>query len=458
MASFYIENFGCRATDADASALRHRLQADGWRRVAEHQGAELVVLNTCTVTATADSQAREAVRKIHRANPNARIVVTGCYAQRAPEELAGLAGVVAVVGNARQDEIPRIARAGRDTGDFVPVGSLLGKRTEAPIIAGDVEALTSVQSGASEAVEGDSTRPILKVQDGCANRCAYCIIPFVRGQSRSLPPDEVIGAVNRWVAAGAREIVLSGINLGSYGRDFSPRASLAALVDRILCETQLEQLRFSSIEAQHVTADFASLVASSGRIAPHFHIPLQSGSDRVLHAMHRWYRTAHYAERVCRIREMLPHAAIGADVIAGFPGETEADFEQTLAFVRELPLTYLHPFSFSVRPGSEAARLENALPSSLIRERARALRAMSAQKSAAFRACCAGGEVRALTLAGSQDGWTEALTGNYFKVRIAGRHAANQWRWIRPTVSAEDILVSAPVSGRCFAEPSLVAR
>jgi threonylcarbamoyladenosine tRNA methylthiotransferase MtaB len=214
------------------------------------------------------------------------------------------------------------------------------------------------------------------------------------------------------------------------------------LVRRILVETSLEQLRFSSIESQHVTEDFAALVSGSGRIAPHFHIPLQSGCDRILAAMHRWYRTAHYAERVRRIREMLPHAAIGADVIAGFPGETEADFEATAAFVRDMPFSYLHVFSFSPRPGTEAAHLPGALPVSLIRNRARALRAIGAEKAAAFRVSQTGRAVRALTLVRAGGDWTEALTGNYLKVRVAGRHRANQWHSLCPTNSPEEILSS----------------
>jgi threonylcarbamoyladenosine tRNA methylthiotransferase MtaB len=443
MPTFSIENFGCRATEADAVALRHQMLAGGWQHTREHQEAEVVILNTCTVTSAADSQAREAVRKIHRANPSARIVVTGCYAQRAPEEIAALDGVSCVVGNARQNEIPSLAR------DFFPLVRLNATMaglppTKSEIYTSDILAETTIQPGAAESLAGDSTRPILKVQDGCNNRCSYCVIPSVRGKSRSLPPNEVLAAVRRFVASGVREIVLSGINLGSYGRDLSPRVALASLVDRILGETAIEQLRFSSIEPQHITADFVALVASSGRIAPHFHVPLQSGSDAILHAMHRWYRTAHYAERIELARKMLPGAAIGADVIAGFPGESEEDFAQTVAFVERMPLTYLHVFSFSARPGTEAARLKGALPSNAIRERARTLRAISLEKTNAFRTSQIGRIAKALTLAHQGEGWTEALTRNYLKVRIAGRHDANHWRQVHLTSNAEEVIPSHP--------------
>ena len=442
MPAFCVKNFGCRATEADAAALRRELLARGLTLTEDHAHAEIIVLNTCTVTAAADSQAREAVRKIHRANPAARIVVTGCYAQRAPEELAALDGVALVVGNSHQSRIPDLIgdlNAAPRRSDFVPLARLDGgamspARGPARILTGDIFAQTGVNiplSAGAESSAPDRTRPILKIQDGCSNRCSYCVIPFVRGSSRSLAPAAVIDEVRSLVAAGAREIVLSGINLGSYGRDLSPRAALGDLVGRILDETSIEQLRFSSIEPQDVTEDFVTLVASSPRIAPHFHVPLQSGCDRILRAMHRWYRAAHYAERVRLIRRLLPDAAIGADVIAGFPGETDADFDATTQFITGLPFTYLHVFSFSERPGTAAANLADRVPPQTIRERARALRALALEKAAAFRAAQSGRTVRALTLARAGEDWTEALTGNYLKVRVSGCHPANEWHEIR---------------------------
>jgi threonylcarbamoyladenosine tRNA methylthiotransferase MtaB len=440
MATFSIENFGCRATDADATRLRAELLASGLEIVGEHAQADVVVLNTCTVTASADSQTREAVRKIHRANPRARILVTGCYAQRAPEELAALEGVAWVIGNSHQTQIPAVLSdslspwAVRDpaAGDFVPLARLEREamslaRGPAKILTGDIFAHSTVEIAPASLVGGDRTRPILKIQDGCNNRCTYCVIPFVRGRSRSLAPGLVVEEVRKLVARGAKEIVLSGINLGAYGRDLTPRVALSGAVERILDETPLECLRFSSIEPHHVTEDFVALLASSCRIAPHFHIPLQSGSDRILRAMHRWYRAEHYAERLGIIRSVLPGAAIGADVIVGFPGETEKDFQATVDFIGRLPFTYLHVFSFSERPGTEAAKLPERVDDGAIRKRAQTLRALAAEKSAAFRTSQAGRILRALTLARGCQDWTEALTGNYLKVRIAGRRAANQW-------------------------------
>jgi threonylcarbamoyladenosine tRNA methylthiotransferase MtaB len=380
---------------------------------------------------------------LHGHQSSARIVVTGCYAQRAPEELAAIEGVAYVVGNSHQAEIPRIVHKKMadwnpgSAGDFFPLAQLVKDNTAslargpAEILSGDIFAQSTwpLSPAPSKAQERDRTRPILKIQDGCNNRCSYCVIPFVRGRSRSLPPDEVIREVHWLVSAGAKEIVLSGINLGSYGRDLSPRAALSGILRRVLEETALDQLRFSSIEPQDVTEDFVTLVASSDRVAPHFHVPLQSGSDRILRAMHRWYRAGHYAERIKLIRRLLPDAAIGADVIVGFPGETREDFETTAAFIAELPFTYLHVFSFSARPGTEAEHFGEVVEPAEIRERARTLRALAEQKSTAFRASQAGQTFRALTLTRSGDDWTEALTPNYLKLRIPGRRPANEWHF-----------------------------
>jgi threonylcarbamoyladenosine tRNA methylthiotransferase MtaB len=451
MATFSIQNFGCRATDADAACLRRQLLGKGLTPAHEHAAADVVVLNTCTVTAAADAQAREAVRKIHRANPSTRIVVSGCYAQRAPEELASLPGVVLVVGNSHLAEIPGAldppgvaAASGAPPGsDFVLLSQIEEPmsldRGPAKILTGDIFAHAAVSLPRAGPSDRDRTRPILKIQDGCDHRCSYCVIPFVRGRSRSLPPDSVVQEIRDLVSSGAKEIVLSGISLGSYGRDLAPRSDLASLVQRVLAETALDRLRFSSIEPQDVTRDFIDLAASFDRIAPHFHLPLQSGSDRILRAMHRWYRAEHYAERIALIRAALPHAAIGADVIAGFPGETEDDFARTVDLIERLPFTYLHVFSFSARPGTEAAQLGSRVTDSAIRRRARTLRATGANKAAAFRKSQSSRWEKALTLHRRGENWTECLTGNYLPVRIAGSIEGNCWCRVRVTERIDEI-------------------
>lgn len=456
MPTFFIQNFGCRATDADAASLREQLTSKGLTLIGQPAAAEIVVLNTCTVTAAADAQAREAVRKIHRQNPSARIVVSGCYAQRAPEELAGLPGVALVVGNSHFNAIPNAfcdsdVVLGPSAKNFVALSDVTEGASlaqgPAKILTGDIFAQNDLSLPARASAGADRTRPVLKIQDGCNHRCAYCVIPFVRGRSRSLPPDTVVEEVRGLVSSGVNEIVLSGINLGSYGRDLSPRAGLEPLVERILAETALQRLRFSSIEPQDVTRDFIDLVASSDRIAPHFHIPLQSGSDRILRSMHRWYRAAHYAERICHIHAVLPHAAIGADVIAGFPGESDDDFARTAEFIEHLPFTYLHVFSFSPRPGTEAANLGSHVSEPEIRRRARALRALGSAKSAAFRKSQASRWEKALTLHRQGNSWTECITGNYLQVRIAGAVPANQWCRVRVTERVDDVASESSFEG-----------
>jgi threonylcarbamoyladenosine tRNA methylthiotransferase MtaB len=447
MTTFYIEQFGCRATQADGAALEHQLRERGCTAAAEIATADVVVVNTCTVTAAADSQARDAIRKIHARNPAARVIVTGCYAQRAPEELAVLPGVSWVVGNSHKPQLPQVfdtlSREGAPSSEssFVSVQALGAAATRetdamslelapAKILTGDIFEQTSFLSAPIVGGEGNHTRPILKIQDGCNSRCSYCVIPFVRGASRSLPPDRVIDEIQRLSESGYREIVLSGISLGTYGRDLSPRVEFADLLRRILDETSVGRLRISSIEPMDITRDLIALFASNERIAQHFHMPLQSGSDRILAAMHRWYRAEHYARRVESIREHLPHAAIGADVIAGFPGEDDADHAETRAFIERLPFTYLHVFSFSKRPGTRAAARSDEVPAADIHRRARELRALSDEKAAAFYRAQSGRSLHVLTLRHTSrvdtDGWTPAISSNYLHVRLPGEWPANQ--------------------------------
>src|SRR6266851_4256497 len=402
MPTFFIEQFGCRATQADGAALERQLLDRGCTSASTPSAADIVVVNTCTVTASADAQARDAIRKLHAANPAVRFIVTGCYAQRAPEELAALPGVSWVVGNSHKPQIPQLVdslpvaapaesasgffpAAALHSGSAVPFHSFVGaphlsrpRRDAAPqlakILTGNIFDRTEFLSAPVLGGEGNHTRPTLKIQDGCNSRCSYCVIPFVRGKSRSLPPDAVIREIQHLSETGYCEIVLSGINLGTYGRDLSPRVEFEDLLRRILDETSVERLRISSIEPLDVTQDLVNLFASTDRIAQHFHMPLQSASDRILAAMHRWYRAEHYARRVELIHECLPHAAIGADVITRFPGESEDDHTATTAFIERLPFTYLHVFSFSTRPATKAASLSNEVPGAIIKRRARELR------------------------------------------------------------------------------------
>src|SRR5215469_2300740 len=459
MTTFYIEQFGCRATQADGAALERQLLERGCVSAERASDADIVVVNTCTVTASADAQARDAIRKLHSANPRVRVIVTGCYAQRAPEELSQLPGVAWVVGNSHKPQIPELMEtispsAGpAHANGFLPLSAISPASTmetqpPAEILLGDIFEQQTLLTSPVFGGEGNHTRPTLKIQDGCNSRCSFCVIPFVRGKSRSLPPGTVIRELQKLADAGYREIVLSGINLGTYGRDLSPRVEFRDLLLRVLDETAVERLRVSSIEPTDVTQDLIELFASNERLAKHFHMPLQSGSDRILAAMHRWYRTEHYARRVELIRERLSHAAIGADAIAGFPGETEEDHAATLAFIESLSFTYLHVFSYSKRPGTKAAALSNHLPGAVIRQRARELRALGERKSAAFRQSQVGRELRVLTLHPSGDGLnyrTPALSSNYLRLFVDGAFPANQWLGIKLT-GCEGAFLTARVS------------
>jgi threonylcarbamoyladenosine tRNA methylthiotransferase MtaB len=429
VSTFYVQNFGCRATQADGAAIERQLADCGLERALAAGNAEVVILNTCTVTRTADQDARAAIRRIHRENPACRILVTGCYAQRAPQEIAALPGVTWVVGNSHKHQVAEIA-AGTPVGGspgFVSLAQLANARSET--VVGDIFAHTELLAAPvfDADIASERTRPNLKVQDGCDNRCSFCVIPYVRGQSRSLKLEKVLAEVKSLVALGYREVVVSGINLGRWGRDFKPVMRFEDLVRTILAETDLERLRLSSIEPMDWSEELISLVASSPRIARHAHVPLQSGSDRVLRRMHRKYRPWHYRERIRRIREAMPEAAIGADVMVGFPGETDEDFDETRRTIDELPFTYLHVFTYSPRPGTPAASMLDQVPVHTARERNRVLRQIAAAKKLAFQRSFVGKTVEAITLSVFDGQYTEALTDNYLKLRLVGHHPANHW-------------------------------
>jgi threonylcarbamoyladenosine tRNA methylthiotransferase MtaB len=508
--AYHVENFGCRATQADGAALERQFEERGLARASAAE-ADVVILNTCTVTAAADQDARAAIRRVRRQNPKAKIVVTGCYAQRAPEEIAALPGVSCVVGNSHKHQLAEIAlrsvfapgKFSKPASGFRPpasgnMASDLGPRTSSfgdtsaldaggslPDRIGAFVPLTSLTSGSREPETGSRifvsdifahtefiaapvfdaasgrTRPNLKIQDGCDNRCSFCVIPYVRGQSRSLPLPQVLCEVNALVEAGYREVVISGINLGRWGRDLraasgsrlpapgfqgllpeaesrKPEAAFEDLLRAILAETSIEKLRISSVEPMDWTDELIALVAESPRVARHAHVPLQSGSDAVLRRMHRKYRPWHYREKIEKIRAAMPTAAIGADVMVGFPGETDAEFEATRRLIEELPFTYLHVFTYSARPGTPAAALPKQVPVQVARERSRVLRELASEKKLAFMRRFIGKTMDVITLSGSsQSGhsergisgevFTEALTDNYLELHIEGHHEPNRW-------------------------------
>ena len=512
MSSFYIENFGCRATQADGAAIEQQFRDRGLECAEAPARADYVVLNTCAVTAAAEQDARRAIRRVLRSNPDCKILVTGCYAQRAPHEIAALTGVSQVIGNSHKDTLAQIAlvrKSGSDISqnrEFIPVSDLesgtshsregslrtprevpSGVRPAVPecrpdlrisappaqqrnlkataaeacenlghaeIFVSDIFAHTELLAAPVFESSNERTRPNLKIQDGCNNRCSFCIIPSLRGRSRSLQIEDVLREVNELVAAGYREVVLSGINLGRWGRDLSDVRRPGAfshfenvgikvssghalpprfedLICLILTYTSVEKLRISSVEPMDWTDRLIHLVAESPRIAKHAHVPMQSGSDRVLRRMHRKYRPWHYREKIEKIRAAMPDAAIGADVMVGFPGETDAEFEETRRMIQDLPFTYLHVFTFSARPGTPAAAMGNQVPVNIARERNRVLRELGDKNKLNFMRRFIGRELEAITLnITHEDGgshWTEALTDNYLKMRVRGKQDPNQW-------------------------------
>jgi threonylcarbamoyladenosine tRNA methylthiotransferase MtaB len=419
---FHVQNFGCRATQADGAALEAQLAARGLTEAESRAEAELVILNTCTVTAEADSDARSAIRRVHRENPAARILVTGCYAQRAPEELAAMPGVEWVVGNSHKTSI---------AGMFG--GAVFGNAEDyhGQILTGDIfatrEILTAPILDSALDSGADRTRPNLKIQDGCHNRCSFCVIPFVRGGSRFVSADEVVAQV-RSIASRYKEVVLSGINLGRWGRESGSGLRLADLLRRLLAETEIARIRLSSVEPMDFSDDLLGLMAESPRIAKHVHAPLQSGSDAILRKMHRKYRPRHYADRLAKARALMPDAAVGADVMTGFPGETDELFEESRAFIEAMPFTYLHAFTYSERPGTPAASMPGAVPMAVRKDRNRVLRELAAAKNLAFRERMIGREVTAVTI----EPLGLALTDNYLKAQLDLPYAANRLVRLRP--------------------------
>ncbi|MBI3895630.1 MAG: tRNA (N(6)-L-threonylcarbamoyladenosine(37)-C(2))-methylthiotransferase MtaB [Acidobacteria bacterium] len=474
MPRFHTVNFGCRASQADGAVLEAELCQRGFQAVADPAQADFVVLNSCTVTGAADAELRQIARRIHRENPAARILVTGCYAQRSPQELAALPGVEWVVGNSHKGDIGQLladeCSPARPRNQFVSLQALTGNPRQsleaeyhslgatlpgafssAPkVLVGNI--FNQTQFATAPVFAGpalDRTRPNLKVQDGCNNRCSFCIIPSVRGRSRSLPLPDVLNHVRALSAMGYREVVLSGINLGRYGRDLPVKLRLAHLVQKVLEETPVERLRLSSVEPMDFTDELLDLMAATPRIARHVHAPLQSGSDRILRRMHRKYHPQNYRERILAAYQRMPEAAFGADVMVGFPGETEEDFEATRALIESLPFTYLHVFPFSRRPGTPADRMPGQVNGAVVRERSSILRELSAKKNRRFRERQLGVSLTVLTLEELEEGGTPALSDNYLKVLIAGdRLPANQLVPVQIVALTEDSLLGQRVASQ----------
>ena len=410
---YSVVTFGCRVNQADSLAFEESLRAGG-AIAAAPSDADVVIVNTCSVTATADQGARQTVRRIARDNPSARLIVTGCYATRQPHEVAALPNVVRVVRNADKERL------------VAEIADEAGLTTAERFGAGGGACGASIEPGGS-----GRTAFTLRVQTGCEQSCSYCIIPATRGAGRSLPIDRVLHEVERVVSSGFKEIALTGVHLGSYGRDLSPRSSLLELLRALETSAAQAVFRVSSLEPMDCTPDVVDLIAArGGRFAPHFHLPLQHASDRVLARMGRPYTIDGYKRLIDRILTRLPHASIGSDLIAGFPGESDEDFAANTAYLPESGLSHVHVFPYSDRPGTAASSMPGKVPGPIVRQRAAALRLIGADLSRRFRDAQVGTVRPALTL----DDGTLIVTDNYLKLRIAPGFRRN----VRVSVMVDD--------------------
>jgi threonylcarbamoyladenosine tRNA methylthiotransferase MtaB len=419
---YSVITFGCRVNQADSLGFEEALRELGAVAAESPEQAELVIINTCSVTASADQGARLAARRLARTNPDARIVVTGCYATRQPNEFRLLPNVLRVVPN---DEKSRLV----------------------PLLSSDLGLTTTFRFGDGEGSCGAPIEPgiagrtafTLSVQTGCAQPCSYCIIPTTRGRPRSVALDQVLVSVDRVVNSGFKEIALSGVHLGSYGRDLNPGLSLFDLLralDRFNPRNSTRSdllFRISSLEPMDCRPEIVNLVANSGRFAPHFHLPLQHASNRMLASMRRPYTIENYQDLVNKIRARMPAASIGSDVIVGFPGESEDDFAELCSYLESSPLTHLHVFPYSDRPGTAATSMAGKIHGAVIRERAAQIREVGRRLTLGFRESQVGTIHRGLTL---EDG-SLVVTGNYLKVRIPPGRPRNDWVTVRVTQAGE---------------------
>jgi threonylcarbamoyladenosine tRNA methylthiotransferase MtaB len=404
-----LHTLGCKLNFSETTALGRMLENDGFTKKAFDEVADVYVINTCSVTDNADKECRQLVRRIQRQAPEALVVITGCYAQLKPQEIASIPGVNLVLGAAEKFNLPHHLRE-------------ISKNDPAKICSCDIEDVNSFT--ASHSVN-ERTRIFLKVQDGCDYNCSFCTIPLARGKSRSDSVEKVLSQVNQLVEGGAKEIVLTGINLGDFGKGMNGgkkrEENFFELMQALETDSEIERIRISSIEPNLLTNEMIEFISNSKRFMPHLHIPLQSGSNTVLAAMRRRYKRELYAEKVGLIKTMMPHACIGVDVIVGFPGETEEHFEETWDFLSRLDISYLHVFTYSERDNTHALSLTPVVPVNSRHARNKRLRNLSYEKMSAFTARHVGETRKVLFEAANKNGMMEGFTDNYIKVMAAYR-------------------------------------
>ena len=419
---------GCKTNQFESASMQETLQAAGYSVIPFEEGADLVIVNTCTVTSATDAQSRNLIRRARRFNATCRVVVTGCYAQIDPEALHDLPGVSLVIGN---EEKQRLL-------DF------LKKKNGEPtnIEVSDIRQVQSICLPPLTSFAGHS-RAFVQIQNGCDAFCSYCIIPYARGASRSACPDEILQRVAKLVASGYPEIVLTGIHIGGYGADLHPKLTLNDLVRQIELETGVHRLRLGSLEPTELTDELLTTMAASPVICPHLHIPLQAGDDSVLQRMGRTYDREFFARLVRKVRAALPSAAICLDVITGFPGETEQEFANTYDLIADLPISDLHVFPYSRRPGTPAASLPGQVPGNVSRLRAEQLRRLATEKYRQFAENFLGQELEVVVESGSRGGLLKGISGNYLEIHFPGAASlAGQCVTIRPAAWQDGSLLA----------------
>ncbi len=400
---FAIATLGCKVNQYDSAIIEARLGALGMERGEFDEPADVYIVNTCTVTDRADAESLRFARRARRLNPGARVIMTGCLAQANPDVLARASEVDAVVGLGRLDDLERAVAGSAQ--ERVMVSNL--RKERAPIELGAV------------ALEGH-TRAFLKLQEGCDQFCTFCIVPFSRGLSRSVEPRRVIAALDGLHARGFKEVILSGVHLGGYGQDLDPPIGLEELLEMVAERSPIERIRLSSLDPEELSDGIISLVAQSGKFCPHFHLPLQAGDDSILERMRRRYSTANYRDRVERVLEAMPDAAIGTDLIVGFPGETVRHFEDYFNFVERLPLAYFHVFPYSVRDGTTAAKLAGRVKPEEIKRRAALMRRLGEKKRIEFIERFVGARLQVLLEERTEAGQLRGYSRNYVRVLTDG--------------------------------------
>jgi threonylcarbamoyladenosine tRNA methylthiotransferase MtaB len=401
-----VATLGCKVNQCESASFQSSFEEQGLTVSPFNKPADIYVINTCAVTAKAAAQSRQLIRKAQRTNPQAKVVVTGCYAQIAPQKIREIeTSPISIVGNANKHQLFDLVLSDKEAGEYFNDIALQKEISLLP-----VKRFT------------DRTRAFLKIQDGCNNFCSYCIVPYARGRSRSLTLDKVLDQALGYAAEGHREIVITGIHVGHYGLDLKPPLSLFHLLKELSALTPEVRYRLSSLEPSEINRDILEFMAAANNFMPHLHIPLQSGSDAILKKMNRRYSVEQFTEKVIRCKEMVPEAAIGVDLVVGFPGETEEDFLKTYELLTNLPITYFHVFPYSKRPGTPAAKMENQVPAKIKEERVAILRKLDHKKRSAFYGSRIGKVHNVLVESErSADGLAKGFTDNYIPVHFEAK-------------------------------------